>query len=1085
MENNKMLISVAEEGGIRAAVLRGKFLYDLDIEYPDIEQKKSNIYKGVISRVEPSLGAAFIDYGAERHGFLPVKEISKNYFTPGYRGDFSNINIRDVVREGQELIVQIEKEERGNKGAALTTFISLAGSYVVLMPNNPRAGGISRRIEGADRDDMRESLRDLRLPEDMGVIVRTAGISKSGAELQRDLDMLLQLWTAITQANNTRPAPFLIYQESDTAICAVRDYLKESLSEILIDSREIYEKVKNYIQLVRPDFIHKIKFYAEKTPLFSYYHIEKQIESAYQRVITLPSGGSIVFDYTEALVSIDVNSARATGGSGIEETALNTNLEASDEIARQLRLRDIGGLIVIDFIDMDIARNQREVGQRLRDALKHDRARVQVGNISRFGLLEMSRQRLHPRLGEAIQVTCPRCDGQGTIRSIESLANSIIHLIEEEATREHVIEIHVQVPMDLAAYLLNEKRSSLSRIEGQQRLRVLILPNQHLETPKYKIKSIKSSDTGSASRNGETDTESGSSGVSGNDGIKSKPSSYRLLETPDAATPEKQKQSSIDKEEIPAVVTTFTPTQPASTTSLSTKNSGYKVARTATSAVATTGDETSILKKISCAIKNVFQKKPVVSDNNVPASNVSNRISNRSSSTTSNSSSNVNKRPNNRRRSTASTTATATVTEQNGQRRGTPRGNARYKPGTGTYSSSGSSSRSGDTSNKDVAGTSASFSSKKTGYHAAPQTSSPPRTSRSPKRQTPDGLNMNVPLTSQAGQTPMAPLPPLSLQQTPPSLSSSLLPPLQSAASNAAAPPSPLSRPQQGGTQQQQMQQQAQTQQPPPPQVISLAARQSVAVTSNSASISKNSPDSKNDLQKDISLFYNSESMEQLTAAASPVLASTTETVSSPVSHPTRPASQLMTSPIPIANLQQQEPQKEAVGTTAIKVTATTAETQQKSPSIAPIVAPAPVTKEMIAPQPKAPTYKTHEAETHSAEIHDWQRKITNAALDAIAKAEIKASLEAEFLAKAFAETQTKTEHKTVEPAAESTIKPATIAPTTELAAKPALEQNAEKPAAVNVEVKPIVESQPVESQKTEIKAESQAATETKDDSQT
>lgn len=539
-----MLISVAEEGELRVAVLHGNVLHDLDIEYPGVEQKKANIYKGRISRIEPSLEAAFVEYGAERHGFLPLKEISKSYFSPGFSGDFTNINIKDVVKEGQEIVVQIEKEERGNKGAALTTFISLAGSYVVLMPNNPRAGGISRRIEGQERDDLRETIRNLTLPEDMGVIVRTAGIGKSIEELQWDLNMLLQLWDAIMKVIDERPAPFLIYQESDTAARAIRDYLRENIDEIIIDNQKTYEKIKTYIQLIRPDFNEKIKLYAEKIPLFSQYQIEKQIESAYRRIIRLPSGGSIVIDHTEALVSIDVNSAKATGGSDIEETAVNTNLEASDEIARQLRLRDIGGLIVIDFIDMSSMRNQREVSQRLREALKHDRARVQVGNITRFGLLEMSRQRLRPRIGEAIQVTCPRCDGQGSIRSIESLAHSILHLIEEEAVKDKVVEVQAQLPTDLATYLLNEKRPSLNEIEKRHNVRILILPNQHLETPKYKIRSVKRSDGF-----GKID-------------YKQDISSYNLIETIDTLAPKKQQASAEKTFEEPAITPAAVPTQP-------------------------------------------------------------------------------------------------------------------------------------------------------------------------------------------------------------------------------------------------------------------------------------------------------------------------------------------------------------------------------------------------------------------------------------------------------------------------------------------------------------------------------------------
>lgn len=486
---NKILINVTHDE-VRVAVVKGKVLYDLDIEHAGIEQKKANIYKGRITRIEPSLEAAFVDYGADRHGFLSLKEISKIYFLPTFSGDFSNLNIKDVVKESQELIVQVDKEERGNKGAALTTFISLAGSYVVLMPNNPRAGGISRRIDDEDRQDLRQALRDLKIPEDMGVIVRTAGIGKSTSELQWDLDTLLKQWENIVKASNSS-APFLIYQESDIVIRSVRDHLREDIMEIVIDSREIYEKVVRYIEQIRPDFANRIKLYDSEVPLFSFYQIERQIETAYQRTVILPSGGAIVIDHTEALVSIDVNSAKSTGGSDIEETAFRTNLEAAEEIAKQLRLRDIGGLIVIDFIDMTSMRHQREIAQKMRDVLKDDRARAQVSNISRFGLLEMSRQRLRSYIGGAMQVPCPRCDGQGTIRAIESLATSLIRVIEEEALKESNSQIHVQLPIDLAAFLVNEKKSAIAQIEQRQKVRVFILPNQHLETPAYKIKRLR------------------------------------------------------------------------------------------------------------------------------------------------------------------------------------------------------------------------------------------------------------------------------------------------------------------------------------------------------------------------------------------------------------------------------------------------------------------------------------------------------------------------------------------------------------------------------------------------------------------
>lgn len=525
---NKILINVSQDE-VRVAVVKGTTLYDLDLEHAGIEQKKSNIYKGRITRVEPSLEAAFVDYGADKHGFLPLKEISKSYFLPSFSGDFSNINIKDVVKEGQELTIQIDKDERGTKGAALTTFISLAGSYVVLMPNNPRAGGVSRRIENEDRQELRQSLRDLKIPEDMGVIIRTAGIGKSTQELQWDLDTLLKQWDNIIFASNQQPAPFLIYQESDIVIRSVRDHLREDILEIIIDNRETYEKIVRYIEQIRPEFTNRVKLYESKVPLFSFYQIERQIETAYKRTVTLHSGGAIVIDHTEALVSIDVNSAKSTGGSDIEDTAFKTNIEAAEEIAKQLRLRDIGGLIVIDFIDMTSLRNQREVCQKMREALKDDRARAQVGNISRFGLLEMSRQRLRSYIGSAIQVSCPRCDGQGTIRAIESLATSLIHVIEEEAIRETNTHIQVQVPIDLAAFLSNERRDIISEIEQRQKVRIFIIPNQHLETPNYKIKRIRKNDLAFKNE-----------------------ASYQQIETPDTEMPERQMVRERDIE-VPAV----------------------------------------------------------------------------------------------------------------------------------------------------------------------------------------------------------------------------------------------------------------------------------------------------------------------------------------------------------------------------------------------------------------------------------------------------------------------------------------------------------------------------------------------------
>ena len=489
-----MLINASEEGELRVALIDKKqTLYDLDIEKLGHEPKKGNIHKGKVVHIEPSLEAAFIEYGGNRHGFLPVKEISRSYFqtkAPISAKSLAHPHIKDVLQEGQELMVQIDKEERGNKGAALTTFISLAGSYLVLMPNNPYAGGISRRIEGRGRDSLRENMAKLDLPEGMGIIIRTAGVDKSLDDLKWDLSALLKLWDNIVQANKTHQAPCLIYQEGDAVLRSIRDHLRQDITEIVTDNIEVYEKTKQYLLQVRPDFVNKITYYQNKVPLFSFYNIEHQIESAYQRAVRLPSGGAIGIDHTEALVSIDVNSARATSGGDIEETALNTNLEAADEIARQLRLRDIGGLIVIDFIDMTPLRNQKEVSERLRKALSADSARTQIGNISRFGLLEMSRQRLRPSLGESLRMTCPRCDGQGTIRGIESLAVSVLRVIEEESIKKNSVAIHAQLPVDLATFLLNEKRNRLNNIEKRQEIPILLLPNPELETPNYTIKRL-------------------------------------------------------------------------------------------------------------------------------------------------------------------------------------------------------------------------------------------------------------------------------------------------------------------------------------------------------------------------------------------------------------------------------------------------------------------------------------------------------------------------------------------------------------------------------------------------------------------
>jgi ribonuclease E len=483
-----MLINATQQEELRVALVDGQRLYDLDIESPGHEQKKANIYKGKITRIEPSLEAAFVDYGAERHGFLPLKEISREYFPSNY-SSHGRPNIKDVLREGQEVIVQVDKEERGNKGAALTTFISLAGSYLVLMPNNPRAGGISRRIEGDDRTELKEALSSLQLPDGMGLIVRTAGVGKSAEALQWDLTFRLKHWDAIKKAAEGRPAPFLIHQESNVIVRAFRDYLRPDIGEILIDNPKVLELAKEHIAaLGRPDFSSKIKPYVGEIPLFSHYQIESQIESAFQREVRLPSGGSIVIDSTEALTAIDINSARATRGGDIEETAFNTNLEAADEIARQLRLRDLGGLIVIDFIDMTPVRHQREVENRLRDAVRQDRARIQIGRISRFGLLEMSRQRLSPSLGESTHHICPRCAGTGTVRDNESLSLSILRLIEEEALKENTKEVHAIVPVPIASYLLNEKRESVNAIEKRQGgVRAVIVPNDQMQTPHYHV----------------------------------------------------------------------------------------------------------------------------------------------------------------------------------------------------------------------------------------------------------------------------------------------------------------------------------------------------------------------------------------------------------------------------------------------------------------------------------------------------------------------------------------------------------------------------------------------------------------------
>ncbi|MFU8896307.1 MAG: Rne/Rng family ribonuclease, partial [Gammaproteobacteria bacterium] len=496
----RMLVNATQQEELRVAVVDGQKLYDLDIEIPSREQRKANIYRGRITRLEQSLEAAFVEFGADRHGFLPVKEISPEYFVGGEPN--GRVNIRELLREGQEIVVQVEKDERGNKGAALTTYLSLAGRFLVLMPNNPKAGGVSRRIQGEDRDAVREAMDGLEVPEGMGAIVRTAGVGRSLEELQWDLDTLLQVWEAIKRTAVERPAPFLIYQESNAILRALRDHFSAEIGEILVDDPAVYEEARVFMERVMPHNLRKLKFYDDPVPLFTRFQIESQIESAYSHVVELPSGGSVVIDHTEALLSIDINSARATRGDDIEMTALNTNLEAADEIARQLRIRDLGGLIVIDFIDMGPQRNQREVENRLRDAVKMDRARIQIGRISRFGLLEMSRQRLRPSLGESSHITCPRCQGLGAIRSVESLSLSILRLIGEEARKERSSRIITEVPVDVGTYLLNEKRAWLGEIEQRDEVHIIVVPREHLESPNFVIRRVRDDAIGLAENAG-------------------------------------------------------------------------------------------------------------------------------------------------------------------------------------------------------------------------------------------------------------------------------------------------------------------------------------------------------------------------------------------------------------------------------------------------------------------------------------------------------------------------------------------------------------------------------------------------------
>ena len=491
----KMLINATQTEEVRVALVKDNHLYDLDIECPSEAKKKGNIYKAVVTRREPSLDAVFVEYGSKRQGFLPLKEIAPEYFNKQQASE-GKTSITALIREGQELLIQVDKEERGTKGAALTTFITLAGCYLVLMPNSPRSGGISRRIEGDDRDELKETLNALELNEDMGLIIRTAGVGKSPDELQADLDMLCNQWQAIKHAYTSQLAPCLIHQEGDVIIRSIRDNLRKSIGEIIIDDQISYVKARQYIEQVKPDFLPNLKLYNNTIPLFNFYQIESQIETAYQREVLLPSGGALVIDRTEALVSIDINSAKATSGADIEATALNTNLEAADEIARQLRLRDLGGLVVIDFIDMGSSKNQRDVENRLKEALKADRARIQVGRISRFGLLEMSRQRLRLSLGETAQEVCPRCEGRGTVRNIQSNGLSIIRLIEEEALKDKTAEVHVQLPVDMATFIMNEKRDFIFNIEKRHGVHVVVVANPYLQSPQYTISRLKEDNVG-------------------------------------------------------------------------------------------------------------------------------------------------------------------------------------------------------------------------------------------------------------------------------------------------------------------------------------------------------------------------------------------------------------------------------------------------------------------------------------------------------------------------------------------------------------------------------------------------------------
>jgi ribonuclease E len=536
----RMLFNATHAEELRVAIVEGQKLIDLDIEAAGREQRKSNIYKGVITRVEPSLEACFVTYGEDRHGFLPFKEISKQYFREGT--DVKNATVKEACKEGMELFVQVEKEERGNKGAALTTFISLAGRYLVLMPNNPRGGGVSRRVEGEDRQELRDTMDQLELPQGMSIIARTAGIGRSAPELQWDLNYLMQLWRAIEGAGNSQNGAFLIYQESSLVIRAIRDYFQPDIGELLIDTDDVYEQARQFMAHVMPDMVNRVKRYRDDVPLFSRFQIEHQIETAHSRTVPLPSGGAIVIDHTEALVSIDVNSARATRGGDIEETATRTNLEAAEEAARQMRLRDLGGLIVIDFIDMESARNQKDVEQRLKDGLRYDRARVQTGKISRFGLMELSRQRLRPSLSEGSHVVCPRCNGTGHIRDTESSALHVLRIIQEEAMKENTAAVHTQVPVEVATFLLNEKRSDIATIEARLKVNVVLIPNKNLDTPHYTLERLKHDDPR----------------------LETTKASYDMVEAP--SEPDAYQRKLIDPNAKPrqeAVVRGITPDQPA------------------------------------------------------------------------------------------------------------------------------------------------------------------------------------------------------------------------------------------------------------------------------------------------------------------------------------------------------------------------------------------------------------------------------------------------------------------------------------------------------------------------------------------